>query len=82
MRCHREIKICILPKPEITGSRTMILPILWEDSQTNLSETSVVFRIDLISWKGGTKVKYDSRTGVWKGKLLVMGKDCTTAELL
>lgn len=62
--CQGEIIICNLPKPEITGSWTMIMPILWEDSPINLSETSVVFRTDLISWKRRTEVKYDSRTGV------------------
>lgn len=66
MRCQGKIKICNLPKPEITGSWTMIMPILWEDSQTNLSETSEVFRTDLIYWKRGKKVKYDSRTGGWE----------------
>lgn len=75
MRCQGKILKSNLPKPEITGSWTMIMPMLWEDSQTNLNETSVVFRTDLISWKRGTKIKYDSRTGVWKGKFLVMGKD-------
>lgn len=64
MRCQGEIKIQDLPKPEITGSWTMIMPILWEDSQTNLSEISVEFRTDLISWKRRTEVKYDSKTGL------------------
>lgn len=44
MRGQGEVKICNLPRPEITWSWTIVIPIVWEDSQTNLSEICAIFR--------------------------------------
>lgn len=55
MRDQGEVKICNLPRPEITGSWTMVIPTVWEYSQTNLSGTSAILRTHSISWKKRNK---------------------------